>query len=192
LDGNAEDDNFDPEDADLEELDAIEADQAQQVIVENQPQDGDEDEMPAEPPAPAPVQQQARFDGDPAYSPEFLASLKINGMPHGSLHLKKGVPIMLLCNLDPSNGLCNGTRLIVCNIHRRVLEAKIITGTHSGTNVLIPRITLYSKKEDIGFVLSHCQFPVCLAFISKSSCPEGYYRQLQATTGCHGTRLDPL
>ena len=47
------------------------------------------------------------------YSPEFLRSLKISDLPPGELKLKVGVPIILLRNLNPSEGLCNGTRLIV-------------------------------------------------------------------------------
>ena len=43
------------------------------------------------------------------YSPEFLRSLKIPGFPPSELKLKVGVPIMLLRNLNPSEGLCNGT-----------------------------------------------------------------------------------
>ena len=46
------------------------------------------------------------------YSPEFLRSLKISDLPPGELKLKVGVPIILLRNLNPSEGLCNGTRLI--------------------------------------------------------------------------------
>src|SRR5256886_13491375 len=45
------------------------------------------------------------------YSPEFLRSLKIPDIPPGELKLKVGVPIILLRNLNPSEGLCNGTRL---------------------------------------------------------------------------------
>src|SRR6266540_1348255 len=46
------------------------------------------------------------------YSPEFLRSLKIFGLPPGELKLKLGVPIILLQNLNPFEGLCNGTRMI--------------------------------------------------------------------------------
>ncbi|KAF1876696.1 hypothetical protein Lal_00031507 [Lupinus albus] len=37
-----------------------------------------------------------------------------------------GTPIMLLRNLDQSEGLCNGTRLVVTKMANHVLEAKII------------------------------------------------------------------
>jgi ATP-dependent DNA helicase PIF1 len=47
------------------------------------------------------------------YPTEFLNSLSITGLCDHELHLKVGVPVMLLRNLDPSRGLCNGTRLIV-------------------------------------------------------------------------------
>jgi hypothetical protein len=43
------------------------------------------------------------------YSPEFLRSLKIPSFPPGELKLKVRVPIILLRNLNPSQGLCNRT-----------------------------------------------------------------------------------
>jgi hypothetical protein len=47
------------------------------------------------------------------YPFEFLNTLEVNGMPSHKLPFKIGALVMLLCNLDPSVGLCNGMRLIV-------------------------------------------------------------------------------
>src|ERR1044072_9186177 len=58
------------------------------------------------------------------YSPEFLRSLKISDLPPGELKLKIGVPIILLRNLNPSVGLCNGTRLIVHDLQNKVSDAE--------------------------------------------------------------------
>ena len=45
---------------------------------------------------------------------ELLNSITVNGLPLSHLASKVGSPLMLLCNLDPSNdGLCNGTYLIL-------------------------------------------------------------------------------
>ncbi len=45
------------------------------------------------------------------YPLEFLNSLTPMGMAPHSLKLKKGCCVMLLRNLNPKRGLCNGTRL---------------------------------------------------------------------------------
>ena len=47
---------------------------------------------------------------------EHLCSLNASGLPPGELHLKVGCPIILLCNLSPSKGLCNGTCLLLHKI----------------------------------------------------------------------------
>ncbi|XP_025685681.1 uncharacterized protein [Arachis hypogaea] len=44
---------------------------------------------------------------------EFLNQIRCSGLPNHSLKLKIGVPIILLRNIDPAGGLCNGTRLVV-------------------------------------------------------------------------------
>ncbi len=41
------------------------------------------------------------------YLPEFLRSLKIPELPSSKLKLKLGIPIVLLRNLNPSEGFCN-------------------------------------------------------------------------------------
>jgi ATP-dependent DNA helicase PIF1 len=64
--------------------------------------------------------------------------LKISDLPPGELKLKVGVPIILLRNLNPSEGLCNGTRLIVRDLQSKVIDAEIITGAHIGKRVFIP------------------------------------------------------
>ena len=48
-------------------------------------------------------------DGYQPYPVEYLNSLTASGLPLSKLSLKIGCPVMLLRNLDPSRGLCNGT-----------------------------------------------------------------------------------
>ena len=48
---------------------------------------------------------------------EFLNSLDLSGLPSHEVKLKAGAAAMLLRNLDPHSGLCNGTRLIITAIH---------------------------------------------------------------------------
>ena len=45
------------------------------------------------------------------YPTEYLNSLRASGLPLSKLGLKLGAPLMLLWNLDASQGLCNGTWL---------------------------------------------------------------------------------
>ncbi|MCO5599595.1 hypothetical protein L7F22_053701 [Adiantum nelumboides] len=82
------------------------------------------------------------------YSVEFLNGLNLGGgFPVHYLQLKLNAPIILLRNLDPSRGLCNGTRLVCKAFHQRVLKAEIVTRTCVGTRVFIPRICfIYSDS----------------------------------------------
>ena len=60
------------------------------------------------------------------FSIEFLNSLSPTGFPPHSLRLKPGMPIMLLRNLNPRQGLCNGTKMIFekC-LDNKVLQCKV-------------------------------------------------------------------
>ncbi|KAL1202767.1 hypothetical protein V5N11_031395 [Cardamine amara subsp. amara] len=116
---------------------------------------------------------EATPDGDwsTQYTPEYLNSLDFPGIPNHRLCLKVGVPVMLLRNLNQKNGLCNGTRLVVTRLGNRVIEAEILTGTHVGEQVLIPRIMLSPNDSKEPFTLRRRQFPirVCYAMtINKS------------------------
>ncbi|XP_021984671.1 uncharacterized protein LOC110880456 [Helianthus annuus] len=81
------------------------------------------------------------------YSPDVLNGLKISGLPNHRLVLKLGVPIKLLRNIDQQNGLCNGTRLKVTYLGKRVIEGEIISGANVGTRMFIPRISMIPSDK---------------------------------------------
>ena len=95
---------------------------------------------------------------------EFLHSLNPPGMAPHKLALKRGAPIILLRNLDPKRGLCNGTRLIVESATNTLLTVKITNGSHAGQLAYIPRIDLCTAEGMYPFIMKRRQFPVKLAF----------------------------
>ncbi|XP_070013430.1 uncharacterized protein [Nicotiana sylvestris] len=101
---------------------------------------------------------QSQFEG-------FLHSLNPAGLPPYKLILKENCPVMLLRNLNPCEGLCNGTRLICCDFKSRVISAKILSGDFKDTHVFIPRISLLSSDDEkLPIPFKRTQFPVRLCF----------------------------
>ena len=99
------------------------------------------------------------------YPPEFLNTLTPNGLPPHVLKLKIGCPVILLRTIDPANGLCNGTRLIVHGFQKNTIDAKIVLGQHAGKRVFLPRIPLCpSDDEMFPFHFKRKQFPIRLSF----------------------------
>ncbi|XP_062108685.1 uncharacterized protein LOC133819436 [Humulus lupulus] len=74
-------------------------------------------------------------DEDLLYPAEFLHGLKFNGIPNHEMRLKEGAPVMLLRNLNQTEGLCNGTRLIIMHLGKWSIRGDIIFGTNIGENV---------------------------------------------------------
>lgn len=96
---------------------------------------------------------------------DFMNTINPNGFPPHKLLLKPNCPIMLLRNLNPTEGLCNGTRLICRELGYSTIKAEIAFGQFVGKEVFIPRITLSydeGKKKTIPF--KRTQFPVRLCF----------------------------
>lgn len=98
------------------------------------------------------------------YPPEYLNSLKFSGLPNHELKVKEGVPIMLLRNLNPKKGLCNGTRLIVTRCYKFLIEGLIIIGNKIGETAYIPRINMSPADKELPFVLKRKQFPVAVCY----------------------------
>ena len=104
-------------------------------------------------------------NGQPPVPVEFLRSINASSLPPGDLHVKIGCPLILIRNLSPSQGLCNGTRMVVTRMSDRVLEVRLIGGDHDGESAFIPRISLIpSNMTDLAFKFKRHQFPVRLAF----------------------------
>ena len=66
------------------------------------------------------------------YPIKFLNTLCPSRMPPHTLQLKKHSIIMLLRNLDPVNGHCNGTRYVIEHLHDHIIDATIASGPHAG------------------------------------------------------------
>ena len=84
-----------------------------------------------------------------AYPAEFFQQLNTSGLPPALLCLKVSSLVILLRNLDPGEELCNGTRLVVLNMRRKVLQCRIISKDRRfrGKVVLIPRIIACATQE---------------------------------------------
>ncbi|XP_027155620.1 uncharacterized protein LOC113755986 [Coffea eugenioides] len=96
---------------------------------------------------------------------DFLNSQNPKGLPPHKLLLKQNCPLILLRNLNPLEGLCNGTRLICRQLLRHTICAEIAFGQHRGKTIFIPKIPLQtSDSEKNGIPFIRTQFPVLLCF----------------------------
>ena len=57
-----------------------------------------------------------------------LHGITTGSLPPHSLNLKVGCPIIMLRNINPAIGLCNGTRLVVVAMHTYCIKARILGG----------------------------------------------------------------
>ena len=90
--------------------------------------------------------------------------IKVSGLPNHSLRLKIGCPVMLLRNINPNEGLMNGTRLQITELMDFMVEARIITGAKVGKVIYIPRLLITPTDKRLLFKMRRRQLPLAVAF----------------------------
>ncbi|CAN0875204.1 ATP-dependent DNA helicase PIF1 [Linum grandiflorum] len=98
------------------------------------------------------------------YPTEFLNGLLYNGMPEHQLRFKKYSIVMLLQNLNPAAGLCNGTRILITHLGTNVIRGLIVGGSYECTIAIIPRIVLDKTDPKWPFTLKRRQYPLRLCY----------------------------
>jgi hypothetical protein len=99
------------------------------------------------------------------YPQDFLNSITPNSLPPHELRIKINCPLILLHNLDPCSGLCNGTCLVVMAVDKHILDVEIVNGTHARDRVFIHKIPLsLSEDPSLSFKVKRKQFPMRLSF----------------------------
>ena len=99
---------------------------------------------------------------------EVLHTLKSPGVPPHALDLWNGASCMLLRNLDPENGLQNGSRMTVrhVNASRRLVSVCHSQDSHrrDAPIFLIPRIVFPFKVGGFDVQITRKQFPIRLSY----------------------------
>ncbi|XP_021732610.1 ATP-dependent DNA helicase PIF1-like [Chenopodium quinoa] len=99
------------------------------------------------------------------YPSEFINKLCPGGMSPHELVLKEDCPVILLRNIMPSDGLCNGTRLICKLFQPNVIVCEISAGQYKGNTVFLHRATLRPPTNGrYPFIFERKQFPIKLCF----------------------------
>jgi hypothetical protein len=85
------------------------------------------------------------------YPTEYLNIITASGLPLHKLVLNIGSPVMVLRNLKPSEGVCNGARGIITCMTHCVLEPRLLGGDHDGQLVFLPRIKCYPTTAELPY-----------------------------------------
>lgn len=122
---------------------------------------------------------------------EYLQSINHPSLPPSQLTLKLGAPVILLRNINPREGLCNGTRMTIIQLSRSCIGLRILGGDFDGHCKLLPPILLTTNEGDLPFILKRKQFPIRLCFAMTVNKSQGQSFDivgidLRTPAFCHG------
>lgn len=100
-----------------------------------------------------------------AYDVSMLNELELPNLPPHALRLKENCIVMLLWNLNPAQGLCNGTRLIVTKLYKTCIRARILSGDFKDEEVLLSRCRFNTDSIEVSSKFERIQIPVKLSFV---------------------------
>lgn len=106
------------------------------------------------------------------YTTKFLNSLKFPGTPNYELQLKVELSVMLLRNINHSQGLCNGIRLIVTHLGKWSIMVLIMLGKNEGNRSTFPRIVMSLNESKWSFRLRR-QIPLTPCFTMTTNKSQG-------------------
>ena len=112
-------------------------------------------------------------DMNPEFPPEFLNTIELPGMAPHCLRLKKGMLVMLIRNLNPSEGHCNGVKYVVNSLLERVIEVTSVNGSNPGSKLLVPRIIMDNNDSSLPFTMRRRQYPLKPAFAMTANKSQG-------------------
>ena len=112
-------------------------------------------------------------DRNPDFSPEFLNTLDLPGMAPHTLKLKKGMLVMLIRNLNPAEGHCNGVKYVINNLLDRVIEVTAVSGSNVGAKLFVPRVIMDNNDSTLPFSIRRRQFPLRIAFAMTANKAQG-------------------
>jgi hypothetical protein len=75
------------------------------------------------------------------------------------------VPIMLLQNLCPKEGLCNRSCIIIISLQNYYIKGCLLRRDFDRQLQTISQIKLFLEEKDLMFTLTYKQFLVCLCFV---------------------------
>ena len=89
------------------------------------------------------------------------------------MKLKKGMLVMLIRNLNPAEGHCNGVKYVINNLLDRVIEVTAVSGSNIGAKLFVPRVIMDNNDSTLPFSIRRRQFPLRIAFAMTANKAQG-------------------
>ena len=96
------------------------------------------------------------------FSAENMQTIVDPSLPHHSLTLKVGTPVMCMQNIDVPNGLANGAMMVVTRVDRDIVWCLVNSRNGVLELPIIPTAFDYDNKR--GFTFTRIQLPLRVAF----------------------------